>query len=106
MEGIEAILPRVLRRMGATGKVRQVRIEAAFAKVCGDYIRPHVRVCSVERSVLVLACAHPAIAHQLQIESAAILDGINAEVGGTALTRLRFVAEAGTPPAPGALPGS
>lgn len=106
MEGIEAILPRVLRRMGATGKVRQVRIEAAFARVCGDYIRPHVRVYAVERSVLVLACAHPAIAHQLQIESAAILDAINAEVGGAALTRLRFVPEAGTQPSSRSAPGS
>lgn len=97
MEGIEAILPRVLRRLGATGQVRQVRIEAAFAKVCGDYIRPHVRVYAVERSVLVLACAHPAIAHQIQIEAATILDSINAEVGGRPLTRLRFVPEAGSP---------
>jgi predicted nucleic acid-binding Zn ribbon protein len=100
MEGIEAILPRVLRRLGATRQVRQVRVEAAFAKVCGEYIRPHVRVYAVERSVLVLACAHPAIAHQLQIEAATILDSINAEVGGRVLTRLRFVPEAGTPPAP------
>lgn len=99
MEGIEEILPRVLRRLGGTGQVRQVRVEAAFAKVCGDYIQPHVRVYAVERSVLVLACAHPAIAHQLQIDSATILDAINAEVGGRALTRLRFVPEAGARPA-------
>lgn len=97
MEGIEAILPRVLRRLGATSQVRQVRVETAFAKVCGEYIRPHVRVFAIERSVLVLACAHPAIAHQLQIEATTILDAINAEVGGRQLTRLRFVPEAGTP---------
>lgn len=95
MEGIEAILPRVLRRLGGTSQVRQARVETAFARVCGAYIRPHVRVYAVDRSVLVLACAHPAIAQQLQIESATILDAINAEVGGRALTRLRFVPEAG-----------
>jgi predicted nucleic acid-binding Zn ribbon protein len=100
VEGIDAILPRVLRRLGATGQVRQVRVETAFAKICGEFVRPHVRVYSVERSVLVLACAHPAIAHQLQIESATILEAINAEVGGRPLTRLRFVPEAGTQSGP------
>ncbi|MGH7643755.1 MAG: DUF721 domain-containing protein [Candidatus Dormibacteria bacterium] len=98
MEGIEAILPRVLRRLGGTGQVRQVRVEAAFARICGEFIRPYVRVYAVDRSVLVLACAHPAIAHQLQIESATILDAINKEVGGRGLTRLRFVPEAGSQP--------
>jgi predicted nucleic acid-binding Zn ribbon protein len=106
MEGIEAILPRVLRRLGATRQVRQVRVESAFAKACGDFLRPHVRVSAVEGSVLVLACAHPAIAHQLQIESSVILDSINAEVGGRALTRLRFVPEAGGPHPAGPRPGS
>lgn len=102
MEGIEAILPRVLRRLGATGRVRQVRVEAAFARACGDFLRPHVRVYAVERSVLVLACAHPAVAHQLQIEAPGLLERINAEVGGPPLTRLRFVPEAGAPPRPSA----
>ncbi|HVC38630.1 MAG TPA: DUF721 domain-containing protein [Candidatus Dormibacteraeota bacterium] len=97
MEGIDAILPRVLRRLGGTGQVRQVRVEVAFARICGEYVRPHVRVYAVERQVLVLACAHPAIAHQLQIESTTILDAINAEVGGRPLTRMRFVPEAGAP---------
>lgn len=100
MEGIQAILPRVLRRMGGTSQVRQARVEAAFGRVCGAYIRPHVRVYAVERSILVLACAHPAIAHQLQIEAATILEAINGEVGGRPLTRLRFVPEAGSQPPP------
>ncbi|MGH7691847.1 MAG: DUF721 domain-containing protein [Candidatus Dormibacteria bacterium] len=100
MEGIEAILPRVLRRLGGTRQVRQARAEVAFAGACGEYIRPHVRVVAVEGSVLVLACAHPAIAHQLQIESAAILEAISQEVGGRPLVRLRFVPEAGRPAPP------
>jgi predicted nucleic acid-binding Zn ribbon protein len=100
MEGIDSILPRAVRRLGGTRPVRQARIEAAFSKVCGEFIRPHVRVCAVEGSALVLACAHPAIAHQLQIESAKILEAINSEVPGKPLTRLRFVPEAGRPARP------
>jgi predicted nucleic acid-binding Zn ribbon protein len=100
LEGIDSILPRALRRLGGTKQVRQARIEAAFSRVCGEFIRPHVRVRAVEGSALVLACAHPAIAHQLQIESATILESINAEVAGKPLTRLRFVPEAGYPASP------
>ncbi|MGH7641315.1 MAG: DUF721 domain-containing protein [Candidatus Dormibacteria bacterium] len=97
MEGISEILPRALRRLGGTKQVRQAQVQSAFAAACGEYIRPHARVIAVEGSAIVVACAHPAIAHQLQIESAAILESVNHRVGGRALRRLRFLAEAGSP---------
>jgi hypothetical protein len=42
---------------------------------------------------LVVACAHPAIAHQLQIDSVKLLDGVNSTLDGPQLKRLRFVSE-------------
>ncbi|MGH7608749.1 MAG: DUF721 domain-containing protein [Candidatus Dormibacteria bacterium] len=98
MEEIDKILPRVLRRLGATREVRQARVESAVSRACGEFVRPHVRVLAIQGSTLVLACAHPAIAHQIQLESAGILEAVNGEVGGRALTRIRFVAEAGRRP--------
>lgn len=98
MEGIETILPRALRGLGGTAPVRQARAEAAFSRACGEFIRPHVRVLAVQGSVLVVACAHPALAHQLQIESSVILEAVNAELKDPPLTRMRFVPEAGIDP--------
>ncbi|MGH7611886.1 MAG: DUF721 domain-containing protein [Candidatus Dormibacteria bacterium] len=101
MEELNQILPRVLRRMGASRQVRQARVEAALSRAAGDFLRPYVRVMAVQGSTLVLACAHPAVAHQLQLEADRLLEAVNAEVDGGRLTRLRFVAEVGRPPAPG-----
>ncbi len=98
MELIESILPRALRRLGGTSKVRQARAEAAFARACGDFLRPHVRVVAVEGSVLVVACAHPAVAHQLQMDSAVLLEAVNAELGERRVTRMRFLPESGSAP--------
>ncbi|MHB1525866.1 MAG: DUF721 domain-containing protein [Candidatus Dormibacteria bacterium] len=93
MERIEAILPRVLRRLGATKQVRQARVESAFGAACGDYLRAHVRVVAVEGTTLVVACAHPAIAHQLQLDSVRLLDQVNLSLPEHPVKRLRFVSE-------------
>ncbi|HUY55670.1 MAG TPA: DUF721 domain-containing protein [Candidatus Nanopelagicaceae bacterium] len=95
MERIEEILPRVLRRLGGTRQVRQARVEEALGRVCGDYLRAHIRVVAVEGTTLVVACAHPAIAHQLQMDSARVLDQINTNLPDPQLKRLRFVTESG-----------
>ena len=93
MERIEEILPRVLRRLGGTRQVRQARVEEAFRTACGDYLRAHIRVVSVEGTTLVVACAHPAIAHQLQMDSVRLLEQVNANLQAPQLKRLRFVSE-------------
>jgi len=95
MERIEEILPRVLRRLGGTRQVRQARVEEALGRACGDYLRAHIRVVSVEGTTLVVACAHPAIAHQLQLDSVRVLEQVNANLPGPQLKRLRFVNESG-----------
>ena len=93
MEGIDQILPRVVRKMGVSRQVRQARVEAAFKQACGEYLREHVRVVAVQGGTLVVACAHPAIAHQLQMESVRVLEAVNLELEAKPLTRLRFVTE-------------
>lgn len=93
MEGIQDILPRVVRRMGIRRQLRLVLAGQALHQTCGDYLRPHVRVAAVEGTTLVVACAHPAIAHQLQIDSVRILDAVNLRVGEPPLRRVRFITE-------------
>ena len=93
MEGIEQILPRVVRKMGGSQKVRQVRVEAAFKQVCGEYLREHARVSAIQGATLVIACAHPAISHQLQMESVRVLEAVNRDLEGRPLKRMRFVTE-------------
>jgi predicted nucleic acid-binding Zn ribbon protein len=93
VEGIGEILPRVVRRMGVQRQVRLARAQAAFSESCGEYLRDHVRVVAVEGSVLVVACAHPAIAHQMQMESVALLEAVNRAAGAPQLRRMRFVSE-------------
>ncbi|HVD03263.1 MAG TPA: DUF721 domain-containing protein [Candidatus Dormibacteraeota bacterium] len=79
--------------MGVSRQVRQSRVETAFREACGDYIRAHVRVAAVQGTTLVVACAHPAIAHQLQMESVRLLEVVNQELDAKPLTRIRFVSE-------------
>jgi predicted nucleic acid-binding Zn ribbon protein len=93
MEGIEQILPRVVRKMGGSQQVRQVRVEAAFKQVCGEYLREHARVAAIQGGTLVVACAHPAISHQLQMESVRVLEAVNRDLQGRPIKRIRFITE-------------
>lgn len=93
MEGIGEIVPRVVRRLGFQRQVRLALAQAALSQQCGDFLRPHVRVAAIEGSTLVVACAHPAISHQLQMESVPILLAVNERVGPPALRRIRFLSE-------------
>ncbi len=81
--------------MGATKPVRRVRAEEVLRSVCGPYLSPHVRVMALDGKAMVVACAHPAIAHQLQLESVRILDAVNQELGQPRVSRLRFHCEVG-----------
>ncbi len=93
MEGIDSVLPRVLRRMGVAGHVREAQACRAFEDVCGEFLRPHVRALRLEGGVLVVACAHPAVAHQLQLEVQPVLDAVNLVIGPPPIRRLRFVGD-------------
>ncbi|HUY60283.1 MAG TPA: DUF721 domain-containing protein [Candidatus Dormibacteraeota bacterium] len=99
MEGIDTVLPRVLRRMGVAGHVREAQACSAFAEACGEFLRPHVRALRLEGGALVVACSHPAVAHQLQLEVQPVLDAVNRAIGPPPVRRLRFVGDpAGGPP--------
>ncbi len=95
--------------MGIARPVEEARALLAFEDQCGPYIRRFVRPLRLEGSSLVVTCGHPAVAHQLQMESPRLLATVNAVLERPRIARLRFVADpeirpqgpAAAPPAPG-----
>ncbi len=97
---VSAVLPQVLRRMGIVRHVEEARACLVFEEQCGAYLRRYVRALRLEGPALVVACGHPAVAHQLQAESGRLLAAVNLDLGRPRVERLRFVADPGRAPAP------
>lgn len=93
---ISEVFEPALRRMGIRRAVREVQIQEAFAEVVGAAVSPLCRAVSLERGVLLVATAHTALAHQLQLEAPRIVHALNGRVGEGTVKRLRFTALSGT----------
>jgi len=87
---ISDIFEPALRRMGIRRAVREVQLQDAFAEVVGPAVAPLCRAMSLDRGVLLVATAHTALAHQLQLEAPRIIYALNQRVGEGTVKRLRF----------------
>ena len=89
---ISDILDPALRRLGIRRAVREVQLQDAFAEVVGPAVAPLCRALSLDRGALLVATAHTALAHQLQLEAPRIIHALNQRVGDNTVKRLRFTA--------------
>lgn len=86
------ILDPALRRLGVRRAVREVQLQEVFAEVVGPAVAPLCRALSLDRGALLVATAHTALAHQLQLEAPRIIHALNQRVGEGTVKRLRFTA--------------
>ena len=81
-----------LRRLGVRRAVREVQVQDAFAEVVGPAVAPLCRALTLDRGALLIATAHTALSHQLQLEAPRIIHALNERVGPGTVKRLRFTA--------------
>lgn len=91
MERLSLLLDPALRRMGVRGRVRLLQLDLTLTELLGARLAPLCRVVELTGHTLVIATAHTALAHQLQLDSPRLLDALNARLGEERLQRLRFV---------------
>jgi predicted nucleic acid-binding Zn ribbon protein len=92
---VSELFDPALRRLGVRRAVREVQLQEAFAEVVGPAVAPLCRALSLERGALLVATAHTALAHQLQMEAPRIIHALNQRVGDGTVKRLRFTALSG-----------
>jgi predicted nucleic acid-binding Zn ribbon protein len=81
-----------LRRLGVRRAVREVQVQDAFTEVVGPAVAPLCRALTLDRGALLIATAHTALSHQLQLEAPRIIHALNERVGSGTVKRLRFTA--------------
>jgi predicted nucleic acid-binding Zn ribbon protein len=86
------LLDSALRGLGpgVRRSVREERVREAFWEVVGAQLAPLCEAVTLERGTLLIATAHSALAHQLQLDSAQVVAALNERLGEGAVRRLRF----------------
>jgi hypothetical protein len=80
-----------LRHLGVRKGVREVQLRDAFAEVVGERMRHLCQAVSLDRGTLCIATVHTGLAHQLQLDSTALIAALNERIGTDAVRRLRFI---------------
>lgn len=89
---LSELLDRALRGLGAGVRqsVREERLREEFAAIVGPQLSGMCEAVSLDRGTLLVATAHSSLAHQLQIDSPALIEALNSRLGATVVRRLRF----------------
>lgn len=90
-ERLGELFDPALRRLGVRREVRTIQLREAFAMVVGEQLAGLCQAVSLDRGTLCIATAHTALAHQLQLDSPAVVAALNERIGHPAVRRLRFV---------------
>jgi hypothetical protein len=83
------ILPSVLRRQPGGGRMLGTRVSTAFRTLIGPEPARLCEVVEVRSGVLVITTSSPALAHQLRLDSEAIIERLNAMDLGRRVRSLR-----------------
>src|SRR5438270_14001610 len=83
------LLPKVLARQPGRGRITEIRVRMAFAALLGTELASSCETIEVKGATLTVATANPALAHQLQLDSEALLQRLNQEHLGRRLKVIR-----------------
>ena len=89
MDKLGNLLPRVLARQPGRGRITEIRVRMAFTALLGSDLAASCETIEVKGGTLIVATANPALAHQLRIDSEALLQRLNQEQLGRALKAIR-----------------
>jgi predicted nucleic acid-binding Zn ribbon protein len=89
-ERIDGVMERALNKLGVGRQVREVRVQEALERVVGPAVAPLCSAVSLDRGTLVITTANGALAHQLQLDSPRLIEGLNREMGADVVKRVRF----------------
>ena len=89
MDKLGKILPGVLAKQPNRGRIVEARVRAAFADVLGPELAAMCESVELRGRVLTVVTGNPALAHQLRVDSGAVLGRVNELGVGRFLERLQ-----------------
>jgi hypothetical protein len=89
MDRLGKLLPKVLSRQPAAGRIVELRAQLAFAEILGPALAADCEKLELRGSVLTVITGNPALAHQLRLDTAELLERLNAASLGRQVRALK-----------------
>lgn len=89
MDRLGKLLPKVLSRQPASGRVAELRARLAFAEIVGPGLAADCESLELRGSSLTVTTANPALAHQLRLDAEELLQRLNASSPGRQIRTLK-----------------
>ncbi len=89
MDRIGKLLPKVLARQPASGRVVEMRARLAFAEILGGDLARDCETLELHGSTLTVITPNPALAHQLRLDAEQLLERLNAATPGRRIRALK-----------------
>jgi predicted nucleic acid-binding Zn ribbon protein len=89
VDRIGKLLPKVLARQPAGGRVVELRARLALAEILGPALAADCEGMELRGSVLTIITRNPALAHQLRLDTAELLERLNEASPGRRIRTLK-----------------
>jgi len=89
VDRIGKLLPKVLARQPASGRVVELRTRLAFEEILGPALAADCEKLELRGSVLTVITGNPALAHQLRLDAAELLERLNGASPGRLIRTLK-----------------
>lgn len=89
MDRIGKLLPKVLAKQPASGRVIEMRARLAFAEILGGDLARDCERLELHGSTLTVITPNPALAHQLRLDAEQLLERLNAATPGRRIRSLK-----------------
>jgi len=89
VDRIGKLLPKVLARQPWSGRVVEMRARLAFTEILGPAVAAECETMELRGSALTVTTPNPALAHQLRLDEARLLERLNLASLGRTIRTLR-----------------
>lgn len=89
VDKIGNLLPRVLAKQPASGRVVEMRARLAFAEVLGPELAAQCETMDLRGSVLTVITSNPALAHQLRLDNQVLVERLNLQQPGRKIREIK-----------------
>lgn len=89
VDRIGKLLPKVLAKQPASGRVIEMRARLAFAEILGPSLAADCEGIEIHGSTLTVITPNPALAHQLRLDAEQLLERLNESSPGRQIRILK-----------------
>jgi predicted nucleic acid-binding Zn ribbon protein len=90
VRSVGAALPKALKSLGISRRTREAQALWLWPQVVGEHLAHESRALTLTGGTLLVSASSAALAHQLHLERAMLIERLNTRIGSPVVREIRF----------------